>query len=315
MPGDRAARLTGRATDEAAVTYSNEETLMTQYLRIVGSIAQTPVRDYVRHKDDSVATVVALSHIGAARYYDEVRAMVADWQAGGSVVLCEGSGQLVTDEHIAGANALELAVLRGRELALSLEQERMPLLGWQSQSAALGWPDTWRVVDVNTVELARRIGAAKALRMTLAEIMSFGWAVDNEGAFKRCRLQVAWSMAHMAKRSRRGRRRGRVSQWNQALLVDREKLVLETVAETGPDVVLVLGAAHVPGLDEGLTAQGYELSNETWLSVGYVPSRWEAFLGLFGKVSVEPFDDVMVSPSDTGQAGVGRRRELQGQRP
>jgi hypothetical protein len=54
----------------------------------------------------------------------------------------------------------------------------------------------------------------------------------------------------------------------------RDEHALAGIDGTDEDVVLVWGSAHLPGLDEGLRARGFQPDSVAWYTVGRLPTLW-----------------------------------------
>jgi hypothetical protein len=239
---------------------------VTGILRVRHRVLQTPVIIYEHRRTGRTVTLVATSHIGQAAYYDQLRAMLTD----------EEAGALIYYEMINPAAGSSWAAASGDERAardaLNHEvretfQAACRYLGWVTQ-AALAYSPSWRNADMTDLELIRRAGPRNILTSGTASgidhldvLMGAGVAVlfrlfpfDRFGLLSRFSVwgDVDWHIRHVV-----------TDESNSRVL-----------ASLSPDVDIVLlwGAGHLPGLTAGLKTAGYRRRRTMWMNVGELPA-------------------------------------------
>jgi len=241
---------------------------------------QTPVVTY-RHR--STGRLVGMMHIGVPAYFEAVAATVADLERAGAVVQFEGV-RPPTAEELADATDAELAAVARFDEFVAFVTAISGTLGWVVQRAEEGlpYPDRWTNVDMDVLQLVRLV-TPPVIERTLGK--SAGTAtllgehsVETSRALLSLALRLAMSPAPAAAMSLAGGRDGRRDRRAlQASVLDgRNEVALAGVKAAGrtDDVVLIWGAAHLPGMGEVLRAWGYHQTSVKWLSVGPVMKVW-----------------------------------------
>jgi hypothetical protein len=248
---------------------------MSDYLRFRRGTLQTPVHHYTHPRTGRRITVIGTMHMGEPDYYTGLRTVISNLEARGALVQCEASALLPHDQH--GLTDDERTVLTTRELRQELELRRITELGWVRQLDALDYPERWQLVDLDMLEIIRRVGPAVMLRGEQRGIKMFDRPDNDPRSIERFRLTLhlmftMFQLTVLISAQRASRKKP--STGIDAVLIDqRDAVALAGVASTEQDVVLVWGCAHLPGLEAGITEQGFARTGDTeWHTAATLPS-------------------------------------------
>jgi hypothetical protein len=249
---------------------------MSDYLRFERGTLQTPVHHFVHPRTGRRITVIGTMHMGEPGYYAGLRTLIDGLEAGGAVVQCEGAALLPYDEQDLTDD--ERTALTTYELKTELEQRRVTELGWVRQLDALGYPDSWQVIDLDLAEITRRMGPDVMLRSELQGIKLFDRPDGDPRAIERFRLSLhsvfrafrfkMWIYARRASGTRKPSRGA-----DAVLLDQRDTVALDGVWSTEQDTVLIWGCAHLPALEADITDHGFIRTGATeWHTAATLPS-------------------------------------------
>ena len=245
---------------------------MSEYLRRQGRCLQTPQRVYVHPDTGRTITLIGMMHVGEPRYYTDVKAAVAECEAGGAVIHCEGSGKRLADESLIGLTPAEAELIQELQRGERLKAQRLPMFGWVEQLTALApFPETWQFIDLGRVEVIRMTGTDELLRNTRRTNNLMDWADDDTKTPYVCRISIALGFRQHASDSPRIQRKLTLP-IHQVLVEHRNKLAMDAVHATRQDVVLLWGAKHLPGMEADLRDHGYQRVAETWRTAFQLPS-------------------------------------------
>src|SRR4051812_30466180 len=112
---------------------------------------QTPVRWYTHPAAGRRVTLLATMHVGNPGYYAGLRQVIADAEADGAVVQIEGARRLPNDP--VDITDDEQNLLTDIRRWHTLEQGRIPLLGWSTQLDGLKYPPHWQIHDLSELDI------------------------------------------------------------------------------------------------------------------------------------------------------------------
>lgn len=249
---------------------------MSDYLRRHRRCLQTPVRYYRHPITGRRITLVGTMHVGEARYYNELRGVIAEEVSNGAIVQCEGSSQsLAADLAAPDLTDQERDALTALQRLDTLTRKRIAALGWVHQLEAMPNEPGWDRIDLGALEVLRLGDVDVVLRGVRRACRGLDWADDNTSAPNLFRLQIAVVYRLAASDSRLLQRR-LAQKANAVVLHRRTAVALEGLHETQRDTVLIWGAKHLPGMDADLAARDYICSRETWHAVGQLPGALAA---------------------------------------
>jgi len=244
---------------------------MAEYLRLIRRThLQTPVHRYTHPDTGRRVTVIGTVHLGEPAYFAGLRAAIDDLTAAGAVVHCEGSRLLACDDP--DITVSEQQILTDMRRCHELEKRWITELGWVGQIEGLGYPPQWRVIDLNQLQIIRRVGV-ETMRQSMQRKTTMLDRLDKRpNGIDVFRLGTAVTLRAGAS-DRRAVQRRTAEPTDPVLVGDRTTVALGGVFDTDRDTVLVWGAGHVPGLGAGLGTRGFVRRGEPqWHTVARVPS-------------------------------------------
>jgi hypothetical protein len=241
-----------------------------EYVRLVDKRqVQTSIRLFVDPGTDRQITVIGTFHLGEPGYYQGLREAIDKLEANGAVVHCEGPYRLNPDDDVTDEQHELLALL---DRVGVLMTQRVGELGWTAQAAALGYPPSWQRIDLTNLEIIRRMGMEQA-RSKIRKMVGFlDWPDGDRNGLNRMRLQIALLMRLMSQDKTIVQAAQRETT-DKVIVEARNEVALQAVAGTDHDTVLIWGLTHMPGLDAGLTEQGFVRSGDPqWHTVTRRPT-------------------------------------------
>jgi hypothetical protein len=242
-----------------------------EYVQVVGhGLMQTSIRRF-RHPDTGRhVTVIGTFHAGTPDYFEQLREEILKLQAARVAVQCEGSGLLSCDET--GATVDERVLLAKLRMADALRDQLVAQLGWTGQIGGLKYPSSWDRIDLNYLQIIRHLGPALARTVAEHNLHLVGWP-DERNGLDRVRLSIAQLMEMISQDEHLVQVAALRDPVTAVLVTARTALALTGLSHTERDVALVWGLAHLPGLDAGLTAQGFVRTGDPrWFTVGSPPT-------------------------------------------
>jgi len=247
---------------------------LAEYLRITEKrTLQTAVHQYQHPETGRRVTLVATMTFGDPGYYIGLREVINDREAAGAVVHCAGSGRVPDDPAISEpreqlpASRAELMVLNAWRDCRDLEVARFPTIGWVHKDVWLEPRPQWEVHDLSDLAIIRLAGLPLITQVVACKVRLFG-PPKGPTALKWLRFKISLAMRTMASPKVQGRQ----------VLIDeiryRNTVALTAFSATGRDTVLVWGAAHIPGLDNGIRKAGLRHTGTDWHTVTEIPRLW-----------------------------------------
>jgi len=235
---------------------------------------QIAVHAYRHPTTEHQISVVGTAHIGDDHYYRQVAEFVSAREAEGAVVHYErvrkGAGEQMAD--FTGPERHVLDIFR----ALATGQRRLGMfLGLTHQFARLTPRDEWLNADMTDLELIRALGVDGAPRRVPPVDELFDelerapwWFAAGFRTLVRALLRLAtWSAPRLRWRNR----------WpDSRIVVDaRNQLAVQAALSAPQDrpLVMIWGAAHLPGIGALLAASGYARTETRWFTVLGGPQR------------------------------------------
>jgi hypothetical protein len=240
-----------------------------EYVQLVGRRqVQTSTRLFTHPDTDRQVTVIGTFHLGEPAYFTGLRDTIDKLQANGAVVQCEGSRLLTCDD-----TDDEQELLGQLRRADVLQDQRLAELGWISQVQGLQYPPSWQIADLNYLTIIRDLGIPLARTMARAQLRRVDWPDDDRNGLNRMRLGIALLMRVVSQDRRVVQVAAHPDPADAVLVTARNEVALDGIAGTDRDTVLIWGLAHLPGLDAGLTEQGFIRSGEPqWHTVARRPT-------------------------------------------
>jgi len=243
--------------------------------RTRGGVLQTPVR-YLQHPETGrKVTLVGAIHIGKKSYYGQMQDLVDQAAENGHTILYEGVGQ-VDKEDVAKMPA-------SQQIVVKQMQQMMSLMAWMSehcfeenviyQKQGLSYPKSWIRTDLELSDVARLMSDAG---VTMVPEGKDGADLSIPSGIPVEAVSVIRKVAGIAITLLPGIHR--VSGWlkvfskrqqarDHIIINLRDDVatagILQHAAET--DVVSIWGAAHLPGIETRLAAEGYQRKSTVWL--------------------------------------------------
>ncbi|MDQ1493436.1 MAG: hypothetical protein QOD57_4836 [Actinomycetota bacterium] len=231
-------------------------------LRLRRRQVETVVRVFEAPDTGRRLTLVGTLHLGDARYYDALSALLADLGAAGTAVHYErirraDDAELTADER----RRLEGVEASGYPVGLDAF---VGALGLELQGERLALPAGARNVDVTDVELLRALGWDRYRRLVEPPSVT----IDERSASV-ARPALRFLLKHGRAIDRVRALSSRHRKVNRFMIGERNRVALtEALQEAAHhDVALVWGTAHLPGLARALRRHGYRLRAERWLQV------------------------------------------------
>jgi hypothetical protein len=245
---------------------------MSEYLRRQGRSLQTPQRVYTHPETGRRITLIGMVHVGEPRYFDQVKAVIAECEAAGAVVHSEASPKHLTDDQLLKMTPEEAEVIQEFKRGSHLIKHQVPAFGWIDQTSAFWpWPETWQFIDLSRIDMIRMTGTEKLLRFIRRINDMMDWEDNDSKKPHMYRLSIATTFRLAASNSKRVQRR--LEPPVHKVLVDhRNKVAMDAVHATTQDVVLVWGSKHLVGMEADLRDHGYVRVSETWHHVFQLPS-------------------------------------------
>jgi hypothetical protein len=245
---------------------------MSEYLHVIDTRLQTPVQVW-RHPDTGRRiTLVATVHGGEPRYFDDLNAVVDLLEQDGAAVHVEGSPHRI-DADLEAADLTDperdalLALRRSRDLSV----ERMSVMGWVGQRQAMPIQPSWRVVDLNPLEIIRLRGAEVTRHEAELACHRLTWPEDSRIGPARYRLRTVLALRTAAADNPEIQRKA-LQAADPIVLGHRTTHALAAAQAVTEDVVLVWGARHCPAMSTDLAADGFIRTEVQWYTVGRLPS-------------------------------------------
>ncbi|WP_157527322.1 hypothetical protein [Micromonospora rosaria] len=238
---------------------------------------QTPVTAFRNPDTGHRLLVVSTFHFGEPGYYQVLLDDITAYEHDGWQVQHEGS------QHLTPAGtptAEERAVLDDLAASRELEALRMSMLGWVSQHPVLHRP-TWRTVDMADLDIIRAVGHDTMRAHLTTSRERLGWPDTQPWQHCRFHALLALGLRHIARavahgndpHGRRPHPDPRKEALDRVLLDARSTTAVTTAIATDTDVVMVWGAAHLPGIAASLGDHGYQAdpADTRWHTVGLIP--------------------------------------------
>ncbi len=228
-------------------------------MRIRGSRVATAVRTLVHPRTHRVVTLVGTMHIGEARYFEELSAVVEGLSASGAEVHVEGISHRY-DDYMRKWERNCLVAADGWAHPETIGAATS--LGVESQGVRMRLPEEARNIDLSHVELLRGVGWDNYRRLFAPRLAE----PSGRRAGPVVRRAISFEFRHRGALDRLRSLRGRHRTMNQVVIRDRNRIAFAGAVEAlaRGDVVLVWGADHLPGLARLFSLQGFHLRRETW---------------------------------------------------
>jgi hypothetical protein len=251
----------------------------TRIMRIRRRVLQTPVLRFRDPTCGRTVTVIAVAHVGKARYYQHIHDLACELESDGAVVQYE-MGRTASEEEWATATDEERAA-RDAHNARIQEQPGPQLfaaiqeyLQWEDQGS-LAIPASWQNTDISSLEYVHMVGPAA---LTAAEDASIrGLAPLGDAGLARIGGPAAVIIFRLLALDRFERitrfvNRDAHDRAVYAVSVGARNSKALQALPAGGDSVMIWGAAHLPGLRAGLETAGFtRLGRAAWLDVGTLP--------------------------------------------
>jgi hypothetical protein len=237
--------------------------------RIRQRTLQTPVIRYANGTGRSV-TVVALTHVGEARYYEAISELAAGLESEGATVQYENPRH-ATAEELAAATEEERAAVASIDRSNPKLRQLARYLGWEPQQDALSYPPSWQHSDLSDLEIVQLIGT---------EFIHTGQSAD--GGKEETDVGAQWALLIWVSGRRitsilerlpapGGRDWRHIERHVDDVLVRlRNEKAIAGLPASG-DAVLLWGTDHAAGIGALLTSVGYTRAETRWLDVGTLP--------------------------------------------
>jgi hypothetical protein len=208
-----------------------------------------------RHPEsERTVTLVGTIHLASQKCYDRLGILVADLQAGGAQVHAEGIAAPPKHTPMTEEEAAAIAKMRLSSMYSWLAEE----LGLAVQRIP-GDHSQWVNTDMNALEFLRALPDRAAFLRMFDQFDEMVGELNGEKMpplvvkVIRGAMWVLSSRAGMALARHRGRKGPNGGVIDNA----RNRIALQAIDETDDDVVAIWGAAHLPGIGEGLATRGY----------------------------------------------------------
>ncbi|WP_428963043.1 hypothetical protein [Micromonospora fluostatini] len=238
---------------------------------------QTPVTAFRNPDTGHRLQVASTFHFGEPGYYQVLLDDITAHERDGWRVQHEGS------QHITPADtptADDQTVLNELHASRDLDTRRMSVLGWVSQHSVLHRP-TWRTVDMADLDIIRAVGHDTMRAHLTTTRKRLDWPDTQPWQHCRFHALLALGLRHIARAAAHGNdphgRRPhpdpRKEALDRVLLDARTALAVNTATTTDGNVVMVWGAAHLPGIAAELVGHGYRTdpADTRWHTVGLLP--------------------------------------------
>ncbi|WP_213013572.1 hypothetical protein [Paractinoplanes toevensis] len=216
---------------------------------------QTAVRRFTHPDTDRTITLVGTYHLAKPDYWRDLGEVIDKLEANGAVVHCEASGppdpeaDMTPQEREAVDQLVRMKAREGR---------RLTALGWTDQKGGLAYPDSWRVVDLDILQIVRRLGPVLAHKAAAMHLRMMDWPDTNKTRFNLFRVII--SLYFRLWTSDKSVLKAGTGEFQHVLVEARNEHALAAAAGTDLDLVMIWGLAHLPGLEAGLIARGFERS-------------------------------------------------------
>jgi len=243
--------------------------------RTRGGVLQTPVRHFEHSETGRKVTLVGAIHIGKQSYYEQMQGLIDQAADDDYTILYEGVGQ-VDKQDVAKMPLPQQVVVKQM-------QQMMSLMAWMSehcfeenvvyQKQGLSYPKSWIRTDLELSDVAQLMSEAgitmvpegkngadlsipKDILLEAVGIIRtiVGTAITLLPGIHRVN---GWLSVFSKKRRAR----------NHIIISLRDDVaaagILQHAAES--DVVSIWGAAHLPGIESRLVAEGYQRKSTMWL--------------------------------------------------
>ncbi|GAA2617176.1 hypothetical protein [Paractinoplanes durhamensis] len=228
-----------------------------EFVRVRRRRLQTAVRRYLHPGTGRTITVIGTYHLAKPAYWQDLREVIDKLEANGAVVHCEGSTKSHPDDDVTDE---ERQIVDQLVRAGTLERRRIKALGWTGQVEGLGYPDSWRVVDLSTAEIVRRLGPALGRHAAAHKMRGMDWPDIDRAGFNKLRLKITFLFRFMAADNLVIKASNGSGPSDDVIVKARDQHALAEAAGADQDLVMIWGLAHLPGLDAGLIALGFERS-------------------------------------------------------
>ncbi|HEX8227356.1 MAG TPA: hypothetical protein VF572_05815 [Candidatus Saccharimonadales bacterium] len=230
--------------------------------RVVEGQEEIPIHEFQHPDTESTISLVGLHHVAAPQFFSEVSGYVDSREADGSVVHYERR-RLPDDEAMAAyptwvrrfAPRINRTLDNMYKLTIAEQEDDADKLVYQFDCDEISFRDDWEVHDLTMADIVLEMGHLKAGFAT--KVMEDLHAIDRGD--KRSSDLVYGLKALGLMKAMKG-----------AVLHKRNEVALDGIAEAlqadpEQDITLLWGAAHLPGLADGVVARNYEHRDTKWL--------------------------------------------------
>jgi hypothetical protein len=217
-------------------------------------MTRTAVETWRHPEGGRTVTLVGTIHLGSQKYYDRIGILVADLQAGGAQVHAEGVASPPKHTPMTEEEAAALAKMRLSPMYTWLAEE----LGLVVQRIP-GDRSRWVNTDMNALEFLRALPDRESFLKTFDQFDEMVAELNGEKMPPLVGKIIRGAIRVMASRPGTAiiRRRGRKNPNGAVIDTARNAIALQAIYETTDDVVAIWGAAHLPGIGEGLANRGF----------------------------------------------------------
>ncbi|MFY1632337.1 hypothetical protein ACN27F_03460 [Solwaraspora sp. WMMB335] len=238
-------------------------------------LIRTPITT-LRHPDTHRAIVVVSTiHYAEPAYYHQLLDDITTHQQHGFTVHHEGAQYRTPGDEPTDA---EQDVLAHLTTMRETERLRMTALGWTYQPTLLHHP-TWQRRDMTDLDIIRAAGTDAMLTAVQRRLRLLTWPDEHvwrHAAYHAWFALANRAVARAARRpttTRRPHRNPHTEAVLRVLTDQRTTLAVTAATDTTDDLVMIWGAAHLPGITTALHTHGYQLdTNATrWRTAGHLP--------------------------------------------
>lgn len=228
-----------------------------------------PVREFVHPDTGGRVTVIGTIHAASPQYYAALGELLADLDAAGAVIHYEHVGEPTADEWASAAPEITQGAEDIRK-RLDTMYARFTSVGLALQKDALVMREDWQNHDLSRIGAAEFYGEQVIRQQQKSDTEADLLLANFTPAVLRALLLQTLAASGKVVT-------GEVDRDSVLPGVERQLAMLrETIALAAVDVrravephahvVLVWGAAHLPGFSRGLAARGYKEDGERWLT-------------------------------------------------
>ncbi len=205
----------------------------------------------MRHAERTI-TLIGVMHTGPQQAWADVQRLLDRLEAGGSVVHFEGLNSAASAPWHA-RRKMRLFAAMSRRMNLVFDA-----MGFVNQAEALSYPPRWKHHDLGSTTVFAAFRYLHLLRLRLLV------SLVTSRPFRKI-MTTAFLTQLLTESSNDEPETGLAALFNQAVVLDARNLhAVNAALQEDGDVVLLWGAAHLPGMIQLLGEAGFEQTTIDW---------------------------------------------------